>query len=144
VRSNHFFVTCRIILVIVTTLGAVGASPIPNAGLVIIVSMWESVFPGVPMPSQISWIMSIDWLLDRCETTGTDRMHAAYFRHLTDQNLAVNVFGDSVGAAVIDHVLKASGDVDTVSTPESTGSNSLEFQNVRQDSTKEPAVEPDV
>lgn len=61
----------RVILAIVTTLGAIGASPIPNAGLVILVSIWEAVFPGVPLPPQVSWIISIDWLLDRCETTGS-------------------------------------------------------------------------
>lgn len=61
----------------------------------------------------------------------------------------MNVFGDSVGAAVIDHVLKSSGDVEAFSTPESTGSNSLEFKNIRGDATpatpKQVAiVEPDV
>lgn len=56
-------------LVIMCTLGAVGASPIPNAGLVMIVTIWDTVFPGVPIPVQIAYIQAIDWLLDRFVTT---------------------------------------------------------------------------
>lgn len=129
-------------MVIVTTLGAVGASPIPNAGLVIIVSMWEAVFPGIPMPSQISWIMSIDWLLDRCETTGALPYCVQGFTAVDSIFFfPVNVFGDSIGAAVVDHLLRESGDIDSLTTSEQTGSDSLEFQNIRAEQIPDPSEE---
>lgn len=55
-------------IVLMCTVGAVGASPIPNAGLVMILTIWESCFPGVATPVQISYLIAIDWFLDRCIT----------------------------------------------------------------------------
>ncbi|MDX8403985.1 MAG: dicarboxylate/amino acid:cation symporter [Mariprofundaceae bacterium] len=67
-------------LVLVTaTMAAIGAAGIPEAGLVTMVIVLEAV--GLPLEG-IGLILAIDWFLDRCRTT-------------------VNVFGDSVGAAVV-------------------------------------------
>lgn len=62
------------------TLAAIGAAGIPEAGLVTMVIVLKSV--GLPEEG-IGLLLSIDWFLDRCRTT-------------------VNVWGDSVGAAVVD------------------------------------------
>jgi len=61
------------------TLAAVGAAGIPEAGLVTMVLVLESV--GIPTEG-IGIILAVDWFLDRCRT-------------------AVNVLGDTIGAAVI-------------------------------------------
>ena len=73
-----------VIVFITATLAAIGAASIPQAGLVTMVIVLQSV--GLPMEG-IGLILSIDWLLDRFRTT-------------------INVWGDSIGAAVIDNLEK--------------------------------------
>ncbi|HEX4996854.1 MAG TPA: dicarboxylate/amino acid:cation symporter [Terriglobia bacterium] len=74
----------QLLLVALTaTLAAVGAAAIPEAGLVTMVLVLQAV--GLPAES-VGLLLSIDWILDRFRT-------------------AVNVWGDSVGAAIIDRQL---------------------------------------
>jgi len=61
------------------TLAAIGAAGIPEAGLITMVLVLESV--GIPTEG-IGIILAVDWFLDRCRT-------------------AVNVLGDIIGAAII-------------------------------------------
>lgn len=70
----------QLTIAVTATLAAIGAAGIPEAGLVTMLIVLGAV--GLPL-EYISLILSVDWLLDRFRT-------------------AVNVFGDSVGAAVID------------------------------------------
>ncbi|MGB2697247.1 MAG: dicarboxylate/amino acid:cation symporter [Candidatus Zixiibacteriota bacterium] len=69
----------QIIIFFTATLAAIGAAGIPEAGLVTMILVLQSV--NLPLEG-IGMILTIDWFLDRCRTT-------------------VNVWGDSVGAAVI-------------------------------------------
>jgi Na+/H+-dicarboxylate symporter len=71
----------QIIIFLTATLAAIGAAGIPQAGLVTMVIVLKAV--GLPIEG-ITLILVIDWFLDRCRTT-------------------VNVWGDSVGAAVVEH-----------------------------------------
>jgi Na+/H+-dicarboxylate symporter len=70
----------QIVIFLAGTLAATGAAGIPEAGLVTMIIVLSAV--GLPVEG-VSLILSIDWLLDRFRTT-------------------VNVWGDSVGAAIID------------------------------------------
>lgn len=72
--------TALVIIFLTATLAAVGAAGIPEAGLVTMVIVLNAT--GVPLEG-IAMLLSIDWFLDRCRTT-------------------VNVWGDSIGAAVVD------------------------------------------
>ena len=72
----------QLVILLTATLAAVGAAAIPEAGLVTMVIVLTSV--GLPVEG-IGAILAIDWFLDRCRTT-------------------VNVWGDSVGAAVVDRL----------------------------------------
>lgn len=74
------------IVAMTATLAAIGAAGIPEAGLVTMVIVLNAV--GLPI-EYISLILSVDWLLDRFRT-------------------AVNVFGDAVGAAVVDVTFRQS------------------------------------
>jgi Na+/H+-dicarboxylate symporter len=72
----------QVVIFITATLAAIGAAGIPEAGLVTMVIVLKSV--GLPLEG-IGLLLSIDWFLDRFRTT-------------------VNVWGDSVGAAIIDRL----------------------------------------
>ncbi len=69
-----------VIVFFTATLAAIGAAGIPEAGLVTMVLVLQAV--GLPLEG-VGLILAIDWLLDRFRTT-------------------VNVWGDCIGAAVIE------------------------------------------
>ncbi len=71
--------TEQIIIFVTATLAAIGAAGIPQAGLVTMLI----VLAAVDLPAEgIGLLLAVDWFLDRFRTT-------------------VNVWGDSVGAAII-------------------------------------------
>jgi len=74
-----------LVVFLTATLAAIGAAGIPEAGLVTMIIVLNAT--GVPLEG-IGILLSIDWLLDRCRTT-------------------VNVWGDSIGSAVIDKLEEA-------------------------------------
>lgn len=71
------------VVFITATLAAIGAAGIPEAGLVTMVIVLNAV--GLPLEG-IGLLLSVDWFLDRFRTS-------------------VNVWGDAVGAAVVDRLL---------------------------------------
>ena len=73
----------QIIVFITATLAAIGAAGIPEAGLVTMVIVLNAA--GLPTEG-IALILTVDWFLDRFRTS-------------------VNVWGDAVGAAVVDRHL---------------------------------------
>ncbi len=75
----HLSLGGQIIIFLTATLASIGAAGIPHAGTVTMVFVLSAV--GLPLEG-IGLIWAIDWFLDRCRTT-------------------VNVWGDSIGAAVI-------------------------------------------
>ena len=80
VYGIHMDATMLLVVFLTATLAAIGAAGIPEAGLVTMIIVLNAT--GVPLEG-IGILLSIDWLLDRCRTT-------------------LNVWGDSIGAAVID------------------------------------------
>ncbi|MDX1572904.1 MAG: dicarboxylate/amino acid:cation symporter [Methylophaga sp.] len=75
------------IVFITATLAAIGAAGIPEAGLVTMVIVLSAV--GLPLEG-IALLLSVDWFLDRFRTV-------------------VNVWGDTVGAAVVDKKMQKKG-----------------------------------
>ena len=73
----------QITIAVTATLAAIGAAGIPEAGLVTMLIVLNAV--GLPV-EYVGLILTVDWLLDRFRT-------------------AVNTFGDSVGAAVVEKAL---------------------------------------
>jgi len=76
-------ITEQIVIFITATLAAIGAAGIPQAGLVTMIIVLNAV--GLPVEG-IGLLLAVDWFLDRFRTT-------------------VNVWGDSVGAAVMERFL---------------------------------------
>lgn len=72
-----------LVIFLTASLAAVGAAGVPEAGLFTMVIVLQAV--GLPTEG-VGIILAIDWFLDRLRTT-------------------VNVFGDSIGAAVVDNLV---------------------------------------
>jgi Na+/H+-dicarboxylate symporter len=72
----------QVVIVITATLAAIGAAGVPSAGLVTMIIVLESV--GLPAGGY-ALVVAVDRILDMCRTT-------------------INVWGDSVGAAVVDRL----------------------------------------
>ncbi|CAF1011356.1 unnamed protein product [Rotaria sordida] len=71
-----------IVTTFTATLASIGAASIPSAGLVTLVIVLNAL--GLPS-EEVRTIFAVDWLLDRFRT-------------------AINVFGDSIGCAVVHHL----------------------------------------
>ncbi|HIC19561.1 TPA: dicarboxylate/amino acid:cation symporter [Candidatus Poribacteria bacterium] len=82
----------QLVIVLTATLAAIGAAGIPQAGLVTMVIVLKAV--DLPIEG-VGLILTVDWLLDRFRTT-------------------VNVWGDSVGAGIIETL--ESNDVKSATT----------------------------
>lgn len=94
----------QLILVCITaTIAAAGAAGIPEAGLVTLVMVVEIV--GLP-PESIGYILAVDWFLDRCRTV-------------------MNVEGDAIAAAVVDHFV----------TPTLNSADGQEANDAKEEST---------
>lgn len=74
----------HLVIALTATLAAIGAAAIPEAGLVTMILVLGAV--GLPAEG-VGLLLAVDWILDRLRTT-------------------VNVWGDSVGAAIIERVPK--------------------------------------
>lgn len=72
----------QVVIVITATLAAIGAAGVPSAGLVTMIIVLESV--GLPAAGY-GLVVAVDRILDMCRTS-------------------INVWGDSVGAAVVDQL----------------------------------------
>jgi len=57
------------IIIILSTIGSAGASPVPSMGLIMALIIYNSVFgAGAGTPATYAYIVGIDWLMDRCMT----------------------------------------------------------------------------
>jgi Na+/H+-dicarboxylate symporter len=76
------FVDC-VIIVITSAMGAIGASPIPSAGLVLILMIMNAI--GLPITPLFGLIIAVDFIPDRFQT-------------------ATNVFGDLMCSIIVHHL----------------------------------------
>ena len=57
------------LLVILATVGSAGTAPVPSASLVLIITAYNTVFGSTGTPDGFSFILAIDWFMDRWRTT---------------------------------------------------------------------------
>jgi Na+/H+-dicarboxylate symporter len=69
-------------LIILSTIGSAGAAPVPSAGLVLVITAYNTIFGTPGTPNGFEFIVAVDWFLDRFRT-------------------ALNVTGDTVVAGII-------------------------------------------
>jgi len=93
---------------ITATAASIGAAGIPQAGLVTMVMVLETV--GLP-PEDVTIILAVDWLLDRFRT-------------------AINVLGDSIGAGLVYHLSKGELDRMSKTTAAATNNKTEGFETV--------------
>ena len=46
----------------------IATSPVPNAGIVMVITVWETAMPGYGVPDVIAYIQGIDFFTDRFQT----------------------------------------------------------------------------
>lgn len=74
-----------LLLIVISTIGSAGTAPVPSASLVLIITGYNTVFNTTGTPPAFSFILAIDWLLDRCRTV-------------------LNVSGDAIVARLVSHI----------------------------------------
>eukprot|EP00980_Cylindrotheca_fusiformis_P013187 scaffold3351_cov80-Cylindrotheca_fusiformis.AAC.2 len=75
-----------IMLVIVSTIGSAGTAPVPSAGIIMVLTVYNSVFNTTGIPNGFEFVVGVDWFLNRIRA-------------------AVNVTGDNIVAASIAHMV---------------------------------------
>jgi Na+/H+-dicarboxylate symporter len=93
----HYF-----LLVIIATIGSAGTAPVPSSGLVLIVTAYNTVFGTTGIPDGFSFVVAIDWFLDRCITV-------------------TNVTGDAMVCGMVSHLCPVNDMEDEVVEGDSTG-----------------------
>jgi Na+/H+-dicarboxylate symporter len=71
--------------VIISTIGSAGTAPVPSAGLVLVITAYNTVFNTTGTPDGFPFIVAIDWFLDRLQTV-------------------VNVTGDGITCGIVSHL----------------------------------------
>ncbi|EQC32797.1 hypothetical protein SDRG_09336 [Saprolegnia diclina VS20] len=54
-----------VVLLCVSWLGSVSTAPVPNAALVMLMTVWKTVVPSTPLPPAFVYVVAVDFLLDR-------------------------------------------------------------------------------
>lgn len=79
------------LLVIVSTIASVGGAPVPNAGLVMIITVWHTVM-NKDLPPSFSFLVAIDWLADRFRT----------LTNITGDTMITRIVADQVDETYLD------------------------------------------
>jgi Na+/H+-dicarboxylate symporter len=74
------------LILIVSSIGSAGAAPIPNAGIILLLTAFGTVYGG-DTPSSLGLLFGIDWLVDRMQTV-------------------MNITGDALVARIVTHLAK--------------------------------------
>jgi len=85
--------------VVIATIGSAGTAPVPASGLVLIVTAYNTVFGTSGVPEGFSYVVAIDFFLDRCITV-------------------VNVTGDAVVCGMISKLCGLEGEEEAAAMEE--------------------------
>jgi len=91
--EDQITVASYVMLVIIATIGSAGTAPVPSASLVLIITAYNTIFNTTGTPETFSFILAIDWLLDRGRTI-------------------LNITGDATVARIVSHLMASEEDAD--------------------------------
>ncbi|KAG7381986.1 hypothetical protein PHYPSEUDO_005400 [Phytophthora pseudosyringae] len=74
-----------LVLWLASAIGAVGVGPVPSATIVMIMTVWRTVFPNEDLPPAFAFIPATDWFLDRLHTPVNVTCDAVVCRIVTEQ-----------------------------------------------------------
>ncbi|KUF79598.1 Dicarboxylate/amino acid:cation (Na or H) symporter (DAACS) family protein [Phytophthora nicotianae] len=57
-----------ILILLLSVLGSMGTAPIPNSSVVMIYSIWTTIYPSEEVPASYSYLVAISWFLGRLVT----------------------------------------------------------------------------
>eukprot|EP00096_Caligus_rogercresseyi_P001975 TRINITY_DN1354_c0_g1_i4.p2 TRINITY_DN1354_c0_g1~~TRINITY_DN1354_c0_g1_i4.p2 ORF type:complete len:348 (-),score=81.27 TRINITY_DN1354_c0_g1_i4:3934-4977(-) len=115
IRGMSMSIGQIIAISITATAASIGAAGIPQAGLVTMVMVLDTV--GLPA-EDVTIILAVDWLLDRFRT-------------------AINVLGDSIGAGLVYHLSKAElAEMSKLQTQPDGGFEALPMTEIEDDSVR--------
>lgn len=85
--EDEITVASYLLMIIISTIGSAGTAPIPSASLALIITAYNTVFTAAGTPPTFSYVLAIDFLIDR-------------FRTVT------NVTGDAIVTRLVSHILE--------------------------------------
>ncbi|CAK4700255.1 unnamed protein product [Aphanomyces euteiches] len=74
-----------IFIFIVGWLGSMGTAPVPNGGVVYLMTLWTTCFPSVPLPPSFAVVLAADFIRDRISTVVNVNGNAMVTRILADE-----------------------------------------------------------
>ena len=77
----------HILILVLTFIASISSAPTPNAGLLMLISIWRTVTPDMPVPDTFIIIYGIEFIADRVQTM-------------------VNITGDAVVASIVAGIAK--------------------------------------
>ncbi|KAG3101244.1 hypothetical protein PI124_g14711 [Phytophthora idaei] len=57
-----------VLILLLSVLGSMGTAPIPNSSVVMIYSIWTTIYPSEEVPASYSYLVAISWFLGRLVT----------------------------------------------------------------------------
>jgi Na+/H+-dicarboxylate symporter len=50
------------------SLGSAGSAPVPNAGVIMLITVWETAFAGYAVPDAIAYVQAVAFIVSRFQT----------------------------------------------------------------------------
>ncbi|KAF0691355.1 Aste57867_17396 [Aphanomyces stellatus] len=83
--SDELTPTRYFMLFLGSLLGSMGTAPVPNAGLVYILTLWATCFPKTSLPPSFAWVVASDFVIDRICTAINVNGNAIVTRILAEE-----------------------------------------------------------
>ncbi|OQR87790.1 dicarboxylate/amino acid:cation (Na or H) symporter (DAACS) family protein [Achlya hypogyna] len=84
-NGDHIGLPQWIVLYFVSILASMGTAPVPNSGLVMLITVWKTVLPGDALPAAFSYVVAIDFIMDRIATMVNINGNMVVTRILSEQ-----------------------------------------------------------
>jgi Na+/H+-dicarboxylate symporter len=84
-----------VLILLLSVLGSMGTAPIPNSSVVMIYSIWSTIYPGQEVPASFSYLVAISWFLGRlvtaCNVVGDGYVARIIAEQIEDEDVDVDL-----------------------------------------------------